>query len=44
MKGLRSLIQPYLVAHAGPGKPLTALADDLDLRMRKNEKFIVLCA
>jgi len=44
MKGLRSLIQSYLFAYGGPGKPLAALADDLDTRMRRNEKYIIACA
>ncbi len=40
MKELLALIQPYLVAHTGPGKPLTALADDLERRMGENEKYL----
>jgi hypothetical protein len=43
MNALRALIQPYLVAHMGPGKPLTALADDLEKRMARNEVFLRYC-
>jgi hypothetical protein len=40
MEGLRKLIRPYLVAMAGPGQPLTALADDLEARIKKNDAYL----